>query len=240
MGAAESSLKCPLDFDNLNLYEVLGVSKDASEDDIKQAYRRRALETHPDKNIHDREGATKRFAKVLEAYETLRDRTSRTAYDYDRENGHLSEPNTTDSMPGQWGTRPQNRQSLLGGLLDWLWSWFEWLFSIWRENLFLRYIPETYIARNKDLRRPEGISSKDILEYIARCGEKSTWEENGRDPSQFTLIRNLFLCLAYDERRWGTRLRFLILVVVTLRGSGVHMMITCMSNNMCKISISIG
>ena len=35
MGAAESSLKPPLDFDNLNFYEVLGVSKEASDDEIK-------------------------------------------------------------------------------------------------------------------------------------------------------------------------------------------------------------
>jgi molecular chaperone DnaJ len=62
-------------------YDVLGVGRDASADDLKKAYRRRALENHPDKNPDDREGAEERFKEVSEAYQVLADPERRTRYD---------------------------------------------------------------------------------------------------------------------------------------------------------------
>lgn len=55
--------------ERLSLYEVLGVSDDASLEEIKRAYKKLILEHHPDKNAKDREGSTRRFTKVQEAYE---------------------------------------------------------------------------------------------------------------------------------------------------------------------------
>lgn len=61
-------------------YEVLGVSRDASEADIKKAYRRLAMEYHPDRNNGDR-GAEEKFKEAAEAYEVLRDSDKRARYD---------------------------------------------------------------------------------------------------------------------------------------------------------------
>jgi molecular chaperone DnaJ len=61
-------------------YEVLGVSKDASDNDIKKAYRRLAMKYHPDKNPGDKE-AEEKFKQVAEAYECLSDPQRRQRYD---------------------------------------------------------------------------------------------------------------------------------------------------------------
>lgn len=61
-------------------YEVLGVSKTASTDEIKKAYRRLAMKHHPDRNKDD-ESASVRFKEAKEAYEILRDADKRAAYD---------------------------------------------------------------------------------------------------------------------------------------------------------------
>ena len=61
-------------------YETLGVSKDASEKDIRQAYRRLARQHHPDLNPNDDE-AERQFKKINEAYEVLSDADSRKKYD---------------------------------------------------------------------------------------------------------------------------------------------------------------
>lgn len=60
-------------------YEVLGVSRDASTDDIKKAYRRLARELHPD--VNSAEDAQERFKLVTHAYEVLSDPVSRQNYD---------------------------------------------------------------------------------------------------------------------------------------------------------------
>ncbi len=63
-----------------DFYEVLGVSRTASEADIKKAYRRLAREHHPDVNNHDDEAEAK-FKEVGEAYDVLKDQQKRQMYD---------------------------------------------------------------------------------------------------------------------------------------------------------------
>ncbi len=63
-----------------DFYEVLGISREASTDDIKKAYRQMALKYHPDRNPGDEE-APKRFKEAAEAYEVLSDPDKRQRYD---------------------------------------------------------------------------------------------------------------------------------------------------------------
>src|SRR5919206_2279395 len=61
-------------------YEVLGVNRDASEEDLKKAYRRLAMKWHPDRNP-DNPRAEEHFKEAKEAYEVLADAGKRAAYD---------------------------------------------------------------------------------------------------------------------------------------------------------------
>ncbi|MDR1426122.1 MAG: molecular chaperone DnaJ [Rickettsiales bacterium] len=61
-------------------YEVLGVSKSATSDEIKKAYRKKAMEFHPDRNPNNKETETK-FKEAAEAYDILHDADKRAAYD---------------------------------------------------------------------------------------------------------------------------------------------------------------
>ncbi|KAF9054452.1 DnaJ domain-containing protein [Panaeolus papilionaceus] len=75
-----------LPFRNRNLYHVLGIERTASSDDVKRAYRKRALETHPDKldpsaNDQQKEAAEQLFHAVHEAFEVLGDPIKRHMYD---------------------------------------------------------------------------------------------------------------------------------------------------------------
>jgi DnaJ-class molecular chaperone len=62
-------------------YDILGVTKGASADEIKKAYRKQALEWHPDRHRDDKEAAEHRFKEINEAYQILSDPQKKSAYD---------------------------------------------------------------------------------------------------------------------------------------------------------------
>src|SRR5918911_1253631 len=67
-------------------YSVLGVARDASDDEIKRAYRKLAMTYHPDRNGGSKE-AEERFKEITEAYDVLRDQQKRAMYDRYGESG---------------------------------------------------------------------------------------------------------------------------------------------------------
>lgn len=69
-------------------YDVLGVPKDASRQDIKKAYRKLARENHPDSNKDDPD-AEARFKRLNEAYDVLGDEETRKEYDHARDMGYF-------------------------------------------------------------------------------------------------------------------------------------------------------
>ncbi len=83
-------------------YEVLEVSRDAQPSEIKKAYRRLAVQYHPDKNPDDKE-AEEKFKEIGEAYEVLMDEDKRAAYD---RYGHRAFSNGTGPSAGGRGVDP--------------------------------------------------------------------------------------------------------------------------------------
>ena len=81
-------------------YEVLGVDKSASANDIKKAYRRKAMEYHPDKNPGNKE-AEEKFKEAAEAYSVLSDPDKKARYDQFGHAGTAPEDSAAEDSAGR-------------------------------------------------------------------------------------------------------------------------------------------
>src|SRR5262250_1963667 len=93
------SLEFPSTMAKQDFYEVLGVSKSASADELKTAYRKLAMKHHPDCNPGDKT-AEQKFKEINEAYDVLRDDQKRAAYD---RFGHAAFDQGGARGPGDFG-----------------------------------------------------------------------------------------------------------------------------------------
>jgi molecular chaperone DnaJ len=103
-----------------DFYEILGVGRDASEDEIKKAYRKLAMKYHPDRNP-DNPSAEEKFKEAKEAYEILSDAQKRAAYD---QYGHAG----VDPQSGVGGGGGFNGAGM-GGFADAFGGIFDEIFS---------------------------------------------------------------------------------------------------------------
>eukprot|EP00249_Psilotum_nudum_P019926 c27477_g1_i2 orf=1025-1579(-) len=93
----------------IDYYNVLKVDRNASDEDLKKAYRMLAMKWHPDKNPENKKEAEAKFKKIAEAYEVLSDPQRRVVYDKHGEEG-LNEVQPSRSGAGVFSS--QNRQTM--------------------------------------------------------------------------------------------------------------------------------
>ncbi len=112
-------------------YDVLGVSRNATADEIKAAYRRLAKEYHPDRNPNDRAGAEERFKELCEAYEVLADENKRRLYDQYGHEGVARQFGPGGFDPSRHFTHTDDLGDLFGDLFGGLGggSFFDLLFG---------------------------------------------------------------------------------------------------------------
>lgn len=166
-------------------YQLLGVSRDASEEEIKKAFRKMAMKYHPDKNQGDEKAAAK-FREANEAYEILKDPQKRAAYD---QYGHAAFQHGGSGQGGggfggfggRGGVRPEDLGDIFGDF-----------FSDFMGGRAASQ-PEVS-ARGSDLRYNLSVTleeafkgvSKDIsFSALGKCNDCSgTGSSDGKAPSQ--------------------------------------------------------
>ena len=125
-----------------NYYDILGVSKDSSSEEIKKAYRKKAMQYHPDRAKWDKKQAEKKFKDLGEAYEILSDEKKRQQYDmfWSSKQNPFWWWNSYSSSWTSWFEDIFSSMSWTWGSFSWKTWWFDFnledLFWWWRNRQY--------------------------------------------------------------------------------------------------------
>ncbi|KAK9465461.1 hypothetical protein V1512DRAFT_272162 [Lipomyces arxii] len=155
-------------------YELLDVSRDASPDEIRRAYRRQALLLHPDKNIDRVEEATQKFSHVQAAYEILSDHEERAWYDSHREQI------LRDEVPSSSGGFAHHGSSQTGTTAEEILQFFDpSLFAIFDDSeIGFFSIARRLFAQLAEEERD--VNDAETLDLPDFGGSKSSWADDIR------------------------------------------------------------
>jgi DnaJ-class molecular chaperone len=168
-------------------YSILGVTKTASPDEIKRAYRRLASQHHPDKG-----GDTSKFQEIEEAYRTLGDPTRRAEYDNPRQNIHMNFGGPGfifDDIFSMFGVHQQRTQRTPSARLT-LWLTLE---DIATGGPRLISVQQDNSVGNIEIDIPVGLDDGDTIRYpkmapdgtdlviTYRVRPHDRWQRQGRD-----------------------------------------------------------
>ena len=139
-------------------YEILGIAKDSSDDDIKKAYRKLAMKFHPDRNADsDKVAAELQFKEVKEAYECLSDSTRRDAYN--RHGHNANNPNFNQSPQSHHYSHTVDINEIFGNMFNGAGNPFTDMFNTRpqqvRQSLIIT-LEDAYTG--KQLRLPGGVA----------------------------------------------------------------------------------
>lgn len=181
-----------------DFYAVLSIERDATSEQIRKAYLKKIIETHPDKNLEDAEGANRRFRLVKKAYDVLMDDNERKRYDiypeaFHREvsdcdeNAMSAEESCPDypSVPGGWTNDGGSDNDDAGGP-----------YHFFPGGGGSRSSPENSFSEDDDK-----VSFEDLITFL-RSLEGLSWTAGESHPtSAFNVIPEFFARLVDDELR---------------------------------------
>jgi molecular chaperone DnaJ len=155
---------------NKNYYDILGVAKSASDADIKKAYKKMAMQYHPDRNKWDK-NAEKKFKEINEAYQTLGDASKKKNYDQFGSadwnpfgNGNPFGGWSWRSSWNQWFSGFEDIFSQFGGSKSWRGGSEDFDFDIW--DLFGGWTTRSKKSRSPEEESPRQEDNLDITEVI--------------------------------------------------------------------------
>ena len=101
---------------SFNYYEILGVEKNASNQEIRKAYKKLVIKCHPDKNIDNKEKAEEVFKKITEAYSVLSDSDKRKRYDLYGTTENSSQINYMEVFTNFMNNFGENNQEIINDI----------------------------------------------------------------------------------------------------------------------------
>eukprot|EP00238_Polyblepharides_amylifera_P014628 CAMPEP_0196599834 /NCGR_PEP_ID=MMETSP1081-20130531/95068_1 /TAXON_ID=36882 /ORGANISM="Pyramimonas amylifera, Strain CCMP720" /LENGTH=138 /DNA_ID=CAMNT_0041925633 /DNA_START=651 /DNA_END=1064 /DNA_ORIENTATION=+ len=132
-------------------YQLLGIGRDADDDTIKKAYRKKAMKWHPDKNPDNKSAAEKKFKEIAEAFDVLSNPQTKTVYDQYGEEGLKAGPPPTGGEASGSGSG----QSFPGG--------FSYQFSGDPNEIFTQFFKSSS-------RQGGGLGQADIFDMFQGMG----------------------------------------------------------------------
>ena len=179
----------------MDYYETLGVSREASTDDIKRAYRKLAIKYHPDKTAGDK-NLEEKFKQVSEAYETLSNPDKREAYDNPM-NYRFGSGGMEDILNGMFGqrrqARPNPKQPRPGNDL-------KYVVDVPLADFILGGTAEFKANYNNPCQKCNGTGAS-VMETCSNCGgQGQIVERQGSGGMVFQSIRTCPVCSGLGQR----------------------------------------